>query len=96
MNRSWGEAYPELLVRCPSFASRQEHPVNVYTLNPTHPLALRIVEAIISQLVELFPSIYIHVGGDEVLTECWLEDDDMVWIDHILISVVRICNDMYV
>lgn len=65
-------------MRCPRFASRQEHPVNVYTLDVTNPLTLRIVEEMISQLAHVFTSEYIHIGGDEVMTECWAEDKKMV------------------
>jgi N-acetyl-beta-hexosaminidase len=75
-------------VRCPVFASRQEHPVNVYTLDVTNPLTLQIVQEMISQISQVFTSEYIHIGGDEVLTQCWAEDSRMVSSDVIVVAIV--------
>ena len=35
------------------------------------------------QLADVFPSPYMHIGGDEVLLECWGEDADLVaWVSE--------------
>jgi hexosaminidase len=47
-------------------------------LHPLHPQTLVLIEGILTQIAEIFPSPYLHVGGDEVMTECWLEDPVLV------------------
>ena len=39
----------------------------------SNPRVYDIVEAVVAQLVEIFPSRYIHLGGDEVSTVRWKE-----------------------
>ena len=56
----------------------QENPRNVYTLNPMSEEALNLIAAIFEQLAEVFPSKYMHVGGDEVILDCWNEDAALV------------------
>jgi hexosaminidase len=76
--RSWGYAFPELVIDCPRFASRQQTPGDVFALHPLHPLTLRLIEGVLTQIASVFPSEFLHVGGDEVMTECWLEDPVLV------------------
>jgi hypothetical protein len=75
---SWGKSYPELVVHCPVYASRQQTPGDVFALHPLHPRTLVLIEAILTQIADIFPSPYLHTGGDEVMTECWLEDPVLV------------------
>ena len=71
---SWGKAFPSLMLNCSRTASRHENPMNVYTLNPLSAEAVDLVAAVLQQLAGVFPSRYFHVGGDEVVLDCWDED----------------------
>ncbi|MCZ4093789.1 beta-N-acetylhexosaminidase [Sinorhizobium psoraleae] len=53
-----------------SYHSVQGYPNNA--LNPAIPLTYEFLERVFDEMVELFPSQYIHVGGDEVANGSWL------------------------
>ncbi|MDX7949677.1 family 20 glycosylhydrolase [Lichenihabitans sp. Uapishka_5] len=68
------------LVALPDLVDRAEAP-NSYlsvqgfannALNPALPLTYTFLEAVFDELVALFPSPYLHVGGDEVARDAWL------------------------
>jgi hexosaminidase len=48
----------------------QGYPNNA--LNPAIPLTYEFLEKVLDEMVELFPSAYIHIGGDEVANGSWL------------------------
>lgn len=75
---SFSKAFPGITTSCPKFASRQQTPHNIYTLDLFNPLSKQLVHGILEQLIEVFPSKYIHVGGDEVEVQCWLESIDFI------------------
>ena len=39
-----------------------ETPWNIYPLDPSNPLTLRIIKGVLTQIAEIFPSPYLHVG----------------------------------
>lgn len=53
-----------------SYRSVQGYPNNA--LNPAIPLTYEFLEKVIDEIVALFPSPYIHIGGDEVANGSWL------------------------
>ena len=53
-----------------SYHSVQGYPNNA--LNPAIPLTYEFLEKVFDEMVELFPSRYIHIGGDEVADGSWL------------------------
>ncbi|MCA1440068.1 beta-N-acetylhexosaminidase [Ensifer sp. IC4062] len=53
-----------------SYHSVQGYPNNA--LNPAIPLTYEFLEKVFDEMIELFPSQYIHVGGDEVANGSWL------------------------
>jgi len=56
-------------------APESYHSVQGYTnnaLNPAVPFTYEFLEKVFDEIVELFPSAYIHVGGDEVPDGAWL------------------------
>ena len=53
-----------------SYASVQGFANNA--LNPAVELTWTMLEAVFDDLIELFPSAYLHVGGDEVAEGAWL------------------------
>jgi len=62
-------AYPEFgCADAP--AVRQNWGISPYALN-LEPATFEFLDAVFATLVELFPFPYIHVGGDEVMTDQW-------------------------
>ncbi len=53
-----------------SYHSVQGYPNNA--LNPAVPLTYEFLEKVLDEMVELFPSSYLHIGGDEVANGSWL------------------------
>jgi len=53
-----------------SYHSVQGYPNNA--LNPAIPLTYTFLETVLDEMVELFPSAYLHIGGDEVANGSWL------------------------
>ena len=47
------------------------------TLNPAMPETYSIVEPLIDDLCKLFPGEYIHLGGDEMPPDSWLESPEV-------------------
>ncbi|GLQ17648.1 beta-N-acetylhexosaminidase [Maritalea porphyrae] len=67
-------AYPDL--RDPdepeeSYRSIQGYPNNA--LNPGLPATYKFIETVVEEIADLFPSKFIHVGGDEVDENSWME-----------------------
>ena len=38
---------------------------------------MKVVKAVIKQISQLFPSAYMHIGGDEVNMKCWEENQNL-------------------
>lgn len=53
-----------------SYHSVQGYPNNA--LNPAVPGTYEFLENVLDEMVELFPSSYLHIGGDEVANGSWL------------------------
>ncbi|RDL48497.1 Beta-hexosaminidase [Ensifer sp. M14] len=53
-----------------SYHSVQGYPNNA--LNPAIDFTYEFLEKVLDEIVELFPSPYIHIGGDEVANGAWL------------------------
>ncbi|KRB61248.1 beta-N-acetylhexosaminidase [Rhizobium sp. Root708] len=53
-----------------SYHSVQGYPNNA--LNPAVPFTYEFLEKVLDEMVELFPSSYLHIGGDEVANGSWL------------------------
>jgi hexosaminidase len=68
------------LVALPELADGQEAPESYHSvqgypnnaLNPAVPPTYDFLEKVFDEMVELFPSQYIHIGGDEVADGSWL------------------------
>eukprot|EP01132_Coremiostelium_polycephalum_P005321 gene5321-6627_t len=81
--RSWGIGYPELNPNCPNFKSQSFNLFNLeysmsIPLDISNDLTLKVVRAVIETLVSLFPDPFIHLGGDEVVMNCWKEDKEFM------------------
>jgi hexosaminidase len=67
-------AYPELRDADEpeeSYRSVQGYPNNA--LNPGLPQTYKFIETVVEEVADLFPSKFIHVGGDEVDENSWME-----------------------
>lgn len=64
-------AYPELMSAPGPYAMEYRWGVHKPTLNPANEKVYEFADAIISEVTELFPFEYLHIGGDEVDPEHW-------------------------
>lgn len=70
---SWGKAFTDVIVPCHVLANSQQTPHNIYPLDPSNPTTFLLVEEILKQIIGIFPSRFLHIGGDEVNEQCWRE-----------------------
>ncbi|RYY85036.1 hypothetical protein EON63_08050 [archaeon] len=75
---SWKHVFPGIIINCSEVASKSPTPENVYALDISNELVYGVVEAILRQVVEVFPSPYLHIGGDEVDENCYLSSPRLV------------------
>lgn len=61
------EAYPELLGDRDAGAERADGGTGASTLDPENPATWEILSDVLDTVLEIFPSRYIHVGGDEAV-----------------------------
>jgi len=64
---SWGVGYPELTVSCPRYESN----INNIPLDPTLDFTYEVIDGLFSDMSQIFPDEYFHIGGDEVVFGCW-------------------------
>ncbi|XP_071555936.1 beta-hexosaminidase subunit beta [Temnothorax nylanderi] len=67
--RSWGLAYPELLTTCYDSSGKPNGKLG--PMDPTNPALYDFVRNLFSEIVQVFPDQYLHLGGDEVPFDCW-------------------------
>jgi hexosaminidase len=58
--------------------------VNTWLLNPADPRTFRFVDAVLDEVMQLFPSKYIHIGGDEAAKDQWEASPEVVAQMHQL------------
>jgi hexosaminidase len=65
----------KVITQCPSFACKVGWSIPLFPSNKT----FSVVKSILEEMIQLFPSSpYFHVGGDEVVSQCWAEDPDLI------------------
>lgn len=69
---SWGLAYPGINAECPAKIEADIGRINDVPLDPTNPLTLEIVHAIVKEMAAQFPDAFFHIGGDEFDPACWM------------------------
>jgi len=67
-------AYPELMTKVKHYEMERHWGVFKPLLDIANPKVYEFVDALIGEMVLLFPDAYFHIGGDEVEAEHWLED----------------------
>eukprot|EP00049_Salpingoeca_infusionum_P022989 m.9815 g.9815 ORF g.9815 m.9815 type:complete len:552 (-) comp5496_c0_seq1:3325-4980(-) len=68
---SWRFGYPEAFPNCPNTLA---HNVNNGALNPANNATFDLLETLLTELGQIFPDSFFHIGGDEVSYLCWEED----------------------
>eukprot|EP01113_Clastostelium_recurvatum_P019893 TRINITY_DN2358_c0_g1_i5.p1 TRINITY_DN2358_c0_g1~~TRINITY_DN2358_c0_g1_i5.p1 ORF type:complete len:528 (-),score=136.47 TRINITY_DN2358_c0_g1_i5:22-1605(-) len=68
--RSWGNGYPDIMPNCSKSTYYGTEP----GLDPTKAQTFQVISGILSELSQLFPDPYMHLGGDEVNSACYQED----------------------
>ncbi|XP_049876930.1 beta-hexosaminidase subunit beta-like [Pectinophora gossypiella] len=63
---SWGLSHPEIMTQCKESHRRPLNPVK----NETYDL----LRELFREVQDMLPDRYFHLGGDDVLEECWTED----------------------
>lgn len=58
--RSWGVSHPEILTACGGVFDGKFGPID-----PTKEVAYEFMQKLLTEVVEVFPDEYIHLGGDE-------------------------------
>lgn len=64
--RSWGNSHPELLTQCFGDYAGKLGP-----MDPTKETTYEFIEKLFTEITEVFPDEYVHLGGDEVEFDCW-------------------------
>lgn len=70
-------AYPQYGINQKSVEVSGRWGISDYLLRP-FPETFEFLAKVFEEVVELFPSEYIHVGGDESLIDNWLQDPELV------------------
>jgi len=52
--------------------------VNDFPLDPSNDFVYQVIEGMISEMAEYWIDDFIHLGGDEVVFSCWLDDPHIV------------------
>ena len=73
-------AYPQFGINQNAVEVSGRWGISDYLLRP-FPETFEFLEKVFAEVAELFPSEYIHVGGDESLIDNWLQDPEvMAWM----------------
>ena len=71
---SWSAAYPDVVTKCPTLAAN----IANLPLNPSAAMTMELLHALLKASNAMFPDGYIHLGGDEVVQQCWADDPNVV------------------
>ena len=67
---SWN-AIPGLLTQCYNTTTNQPIPNSFGPIDPTNPANYEFLQTFFTEIAQVFPDDYIHIGGDEVSYTCW-------------------------
>lgn len=74
---SWRNSHPEVFASgCPpgsGWTGRQ-------AFDPAKNVTFELVESVLTDWSELFTDSYLHLGSDEVPTDCWNNTEDLAWM----------------
>jgi len=67
---SWGVGYPGVTAKCPRYSAN----VNNIALDISNNSTYKLLQGFLAEMAGLFPEKFLHLGGDEVVFECWFDD----------------------
>ncbi|KAL0489250.1 hexosaminidase HEXA [Acrasis kona] len=69
---SWGFAYPDARSTCNDLEGYFNE--NNYPIQPANNITYEIIDALVTEMSGVFKHEYMHLGGDELVLECWQND----------------------
>jgi hypothetical protein len=91
--RAWDKGFPGIVVQCPRTVAIRgagaASSTDIPALDISHPHVIPIIREVLTQVASVFPSRYLHVGGDEVIPECWSESESMVGMHAFVFKILR-------
>lgn len=73
-----GAAYPEFMSQPGPTEPEQHWGVHPAVLDPTNEQLYPFLRQLLAEVADVFPDPYLHIGGDEVLSEHWLATPHIV------------------
>ena len=91
---SWGHTFPGFLTHCPKHGNIGS---DYGAIDPTNENVYVILKKFFSEIVEVFPSDFIHLGGDEVRYGCWENNENITaWMkEHNITGDYEKLEDYY-
>ena len=69
LSPSWSKGLPNITLDC------HKSGTNAPYLDPTNEKTYEVLHGLLLEYISLFPSTFFHLGGEDVNTECWEEDE---------------------
>jgi len=69
-----GLAYPQLMTAPAPTAAEIHWGVHAAVLDPSNEQVYSFLQQLLAEVAQIFPDPYLHIGGDEVLPDRWLEN----------------------
>ena len=71
---SWGAGYPQLIVECPDWDAN----IDNIPLDVTQEFTYTVLNGFLGEMASLFSENFMHLGGDEVVTQCYTDNSTIV------------------
>jgi hexosaminidase len=86
---AWGVGDPSLVVTCPKYSRN----INNIPLDVTKQHTYDVLNGFLNEMVTLFTDQYIHLGGDEVVYGCWLDNQGV--LDYMKQHGIQSATQLY-
>ncbi|CAF0814156.1 unnamed protein product [Adineta ricciae] len=91
---SWSKSMPQLLTVCWANGKPYQAIYGVQgemeVFNPSEPHVYTVMETLLREVKQKFPSNYIHLGMDEVYDKCWLSNPNVsAWMQAVNITSTK-------
>lgn len=89
---SWSLSYPQLLTQC--YYNNKPVPAFFGPLDPTNENVFKVLNKLFKEVTNVFKDRFVHLGGDEVNTECWASNPEVVELFRKLFSKDNLQSDV--